>query len=154
MRKLFSIIFLTLIVWGVASCDSHIIFDRYEHTPIAGWEKNDTLFFNIPSVTEAGTYRQELGLRITGTYPFMSLRLVVEQEIWPNKRIVRDTLDCSLINEKGTPKGQGISYFQYNMPVNNLTLQEGDSLHICVKHDMKREILPGISDIGIKMARQ
>ena len=46
-----------------------------------------------------------------------------------------------------------MSYYQYQVPVNDITLQQGDSLHICVRHDMKREILPGISDVGIKMTR-
>ena len=92
-------------------------------------------------------------MRITSTYPFMSLRLVVEQVIIPAHRLVRDTIDCHLIDRNGKPKGQGMSYYQYQVPVNDISLQQGDSLHICVRHDMKREILPGISDVGIKMTR-
>ena len=151
MRKALAIIILMMAIWPFASCNRHIVFDRYEHTPIAGWEKNDTLFFDVNPISTAGTYRQELGLRITGQYPFRSLRLVLKQEIWPEGRIIHDTVDCQLIDEKGTATGQGIAFYQYNMPVNDIKLREGDSLHICIRHDMKREILPGISDIGIKM---
>ena len=30
-------------------------------------------------------------------------------------------------------------------------MNQGDSIHITVRHDMKREILPGVSDIGVKV---
>jgi gliding motility-associated lipoprotein GldH len=153
MRKGGFIVALFLAVCGMTACDSHVVFDKYEHTPIVGWEKNDTLFFDVSPVAIEGNYRQELGLRITGTYPFMSLRLVVEQVIIPAHRLVRDTIDCHLIDRNGKPEGQGMSYYQYQVPVNDISLQQGDSLHICVRHDMKREILPGISDVGIKMTR-
>ena len=51
-------------------------------------------------------------------------------------------------------KGHGISTYQYNFHLTTLTLNEGDSLHIAVRHNMKREILPGISDIGIRLSQQ
>ena len=41
-----------------------------------------------------------------------------------------------------------------NFPVNDLQLNKGDSLHICVMHNMKREIMPGIADIGISLTRK
>lgn len=34
-----------------------------------------------------------------------------------------------------------------------MTLVPGDSLQISVRHDMKREILPGVSDVGIKIEK-
>jgi hypothetical protein len=38
--------------------------------------------------------------------------------------------------------------------VRQLQLQEGDSLHVVVRHNMKREILPGIFDVGIKLLKE
>ena len=58
-----------------------------------------------------------------------------------------------LYDEKGNVLGDGVSYFQYNFMLSEVDLREGDSLHVCVRHIMKREILPGISDIGLKMIR-
>lgn len=147
-KKFFSLCALASLL--MASCYSGTIYDKYNHTPLTGWEKNDTLSFEVPKLTEAGTYQPQLGLRINGAYPFMSLTLIVEQTVYPSKRVVTDTLDCKLINRKGISTGQGISYYQYNYPLHTLELASGDSLRIRVRHDMKREILPGISDIGIK----
>ena len=125
------------------SCSDTLVYDKYEHTPIAGWEKNDILSFDIPPLKTSGTYEQQLGLRVTGVYPFMGLTLIVNQS----------TIQCDLIDKSGATKGQGISYYQYNFPINAYRFASGDSIHITVKHNMKREILPGISDIGIKMSR-
>lgn len=145
------IIFTLFIIVTLISCNSHVVYDKYNHTPIAGWEKNDTLTFDVPKVVAAGEYYPSLGLRINGAYPFMGLTLIIEQRILPENKVLTDTLQCDLISKSGTAKGQGISYYQYKFPIKSTYLNKGDSLHISVRHDMKREILPGISDIGFQL---
>ena len=158
--------FYTLLIIGVflfvsllSSCKDSLVYDSYTHTPIAGWEKNDTLSFEVPPLAASGYYQEQLGLRITGAYPFMGLTLIVEQTIYPDKekkweKIEKvDTIQCDLIDKNGVTKGQGISYYQYNFPINVYHISEKDSIHVTVRHDMKREILPGISDIGLKLSR-
>ena len=175
-------LFYTLLIIGnlslsmmVTSCKESTVYYKYAHTPIAGWEKNDTLSFAIPPLTSTGLYQENLGMGIT---------LIVEQEIFPNQeskkekeernklqimgvkshqakkvahgeKIVKlDTIQCNLINKDGVTTGQGISYYQYNFPINLYHFNENDSIHIMIRHDMKREILPGISDIGIKLEKR
>ena len=43
--------------------------------------------------------------------------------------------------------------YQYIFPLKTLPLEKDDSLFIEIRHDMKREILPGITDVGIKLSR-
>ena len=128
MKRLIYLILVMVATMSLPSCKHSTVFDSYAHTPIAGWEKNDTLSFEIPPLLEGGYYNESLGLRITGNYPFM-------------------------IDKNGVSKGQGISYYQYNFPINVYRLNLGDSIHITVRHDMKREILPGVSDIGVKITK-
>ncbi len=136
------------------ACNRRTVYSHYEHTPISGWEKNDTLHFSINPLEEPGTYHEEIGLRIDNSYPFMGLSLVVEETIFPLGYTTRHVVNCNLIDKNGIIKGNGVSYFQYNFPVNDLQLNKGDSLHICVMHNMKREIMPGIADIGISLTRK
>lgn len=131
-----------------AACGNKV-YDRYAHTPVAGWEKNDTLSFAVPRVAIAGVYGINVALRTNGAYPFQALTLIVEQHILPAKRMKTDTINCVLTDRDGKAKGQGISYYQYRFHASNLHLSPGDSLFITVRHDMKREVLPGISDIGV-----
>ena len=89
----------------------------------------------------------------------MGLTLVVEQTVYPDKgkkwqkTLRTDTIQCNLIDKNGVTKGQGVSYYQYDFPINEYSMSTGDSIHLTVRHDMKREILPGISDIGLKVER-
>lgn len=95
----------------------------------------------------------EMGLRVTGDYPFMALTLVVEQTVLPKGNIARDTIDCQLFDRQGRHLGGGISYFQYTFPVKSMRLKAGDSLRVTIYHDMKKEILPGVSDVGISLRK-
>ena len=59
-----------------------------------------------------------------------------------------------LTDEKGNAIGKGINYHQYRFPVSSFDLNNGDSLVVNIRHDMKREILPGICDVGLIMKRK
>ena len=152
MKTSVLILFTVATTW--MSCNRKTVYDQYGHTPIAGWEKSDTLQFSVKPMEAAGTYAEELGLRINGAYPFKGLTLIIEQHIYPAETVVRDTLNCALTDDNGNATGKGISYYQYNIPMKDLQLKQGDSLQVFIRHNMKREILPGISDVGLKMVRK
>lgn len=136
------------------SCDDGTVYNRYIHTSLSGWERNDTLFFAPLTITNDGDYAETLGLRVNSTYPFQRLSLVVEQRILPNDVMLVDTLDCLIVGRDGVATGHGISYFQYSFPLPRKNFASGDSIIISVHHNMKREILPGISDVGVCVTRK
>ena len=139
----------------LTACLGNRVFNQYQQIPIAGWERNDTLTFCIPPVKTDGLYSIDLGLRTTGDYPFKRLTLIVEHQVMGSgahgslSKIPVDTLSCSLIDNRGRAKGNGVNYLQSEFHLTTLSLHEGDSLRINIRHDMKREILPGLSDLGI-----
>ncbi len=140
-----------LLLWA---CDGRTVYDRYRPTLIDGWEKNDTLVYDVPRLAATGPYRQEIGVRISGAYPFTGLSLLVEQTVEPGHRRRADTLSCRLYDDKGNILGRGIGSYQYDFILADAYLHKGDSLHVVIRHIMKREILPGISDIGFRMTRK
>ena len=142
-----------LLTITLSACNTRTVYNSYAHTPIGGWEKNDALSFGIPPVKQGGEYREDIGLRINNAFPFMSLCIIVEQTVFPSEITYSDTLNCHLINENGEARGHGISHYQYSFHLTNLNLQQGDSIHVTVKHNMKREILPGIADLGVKLSK-
>ncbi len=149
MRKLafISIFFLLL------SCTGRKVYDTYDHTFISGWDRGEVLAYDVPKVKMAGKYSTMLGLRVSDAYPFQSLTLIVEQTVYPKKTTRRDTVNCQIYDSQGAIKGKGINYFQYHYMISEMNLQEGDSLHVTVRHGMRREIIPGIADVGIEIAR-
>ena len=137
-----NILLVMMIALGMASCDRQTVYHHFEHVPDNEWEKIDTLKFEIGPVIETGTYHEAVELRINE-----------EQTIKPRGIILSQHKDCELINPDGSHKGSGISFFQSQFPLDDIDLQQGDTLCISVFHSMKREIMPGISDIGIRLSR-
>ena len=100
--------------------------------------KRSTVYFHFEDVPESGWEKNDL----------------VEQTIYPAGNTVIDTLDCRLIDDSGIAMGQGVSQYQYLFPLKTLPLHCGDSLHLEVHHNMKRQILPGITGVGIKIQKK
>ena len=136
------------------ACDRKTVFDQYVHTPLNGWEKNDTIIFAIDSLAQSGEYVEEIGVRTSTIYPFQSLVLVVQQTVRPSGIVLDTVLNCKLTDDNGQSQGAGIGYRQFSFPLKTVRIEAGDTLHVAVRHNMKREILPGVSDIGFKLMRK
>lgn len=147
------ILTLIAVALALAGCDRDTLYYHYESTPIDGWERSDTLFFRNIAVKASSNYKEEVGLRINDDFPFQSLFLVVEQEVRPHNITRTDTLSCRLIDKNGIVKGRGLRFYQYNFHLTTLQLNAGDTLNVRIRHHMKRESLPGIANIGIKLSK-
>ena len=79
MRKRLVFVFMAAVLVMLAACNRRLVYDKYVSTPVVGWEKNDTLSFEVSPVDSAASYQSYLGLRITDAYPFTALPLIVEQ---------------------------------------------------------------------------
>ena len=147
VRRILSIGYVLLVMAGcvLTACNRNTIYSHYESTSLEGWERSDTLFFEDIVVKATADYKEEIGLRINDEFPFMSLFLVVEQHIRPMNTYRTDTVSYV--------KGRGLSYYQYNFHLTTLHLNAGDTLDIRVRHNMKREILPGIANIGMTISK-
>lgn len=133
------------------SCIDNTVYHHYISTPLSGWGKSDTLSFHLPKTKTEGQYSMDLGLRVSDSYPFTSLTLIIQKTFFPSMTVSSDTIHCKLRDEKGAPRQKGVSFYQYNFHIADLQLQQDDSLHINIRHNMKREMLPGIGDVGILM---
>ena len=149
---------LTILTIAVAavflSCDRKTVYSHYEHTPQEGWERLDTLFFEVPPVKEAGTYQEEIGIRTDIGFPFQSIALNVAQDVLPQGEHYQTTKNCVLYDETGKERGSGISCFQTVVYLTDIHLNQGDSMRICITHHMRREMMSGVSDIGIILRKK
>ena len=146
---------ILLAVCLFTACNQSLtVYYHYEDTPESGWEQYDQLTFDTDRLADDATYQEEVALRINNRYPYMQVRLIVQQTVYPSGLTTTDMLDCDLIDEHGNAMGQGVSQYQYIFPLKTLQLHRGDSLHVSVRHNMNREILPGITSIGIKLSKK
>lgn len=148
MRKLMAVL---LVAVGLTACTGGLVYDHYAHTPADGWERGDALTFDVDSLPADGVYDMQLGMRATSDYPFMSVTVIVDTKALPSQPESHDTVVCHLVDDRGNPMGHGVGNYQYEFPVSRRHYRRGDSLHIAVRHDMRRETIGGITDVGISL---
>ena len=149
MKK--KLLFLLFIISTITACNEDMVYSKYADISIVGWERSDSILFNIPPLKKSGSYNLVLGTRITNAFPFKSIDVIVEQTVYPKKITYCDTITCHYFDDNGRMLGDGISYHQYLSDVASHTYQQNDSIHIYVRHNMKREILTGITSVGMEL---
>lgn len=136
-----------------AACLRHPAAFEYQSTSDDGWEPGDTLRFHIDSLHHRGNYNLSLGLRTSAStpYPFQSIWLVVRQQ-WHNPdTLMTDTVECRMTNSKGDVTGKGVSVYAFTKNLKQLSLPQGTSADITINHIMRREVLPGVINVGIRL---
>lgn len=120
-----------------------------------GWQKKDSLVFNLPPDVSSGAYGMEIGIRNTGVYPYRDIWLSVTRLEVDSLPAHTDTVHMYLADDKGRWGHEGAIGGLYQQtyvcekPVVLLTDSVGRSFR--VTHLMRRNPLPGISDVGIRL---
>ena len=159
VSTLFYIIALMTTIMSATSCSDPRTYDQYKSVSLQGWQRNDTLTFDIPRQWE-GNYQLDLCLRAAQTYPYRNLSVIIERKVIyfrQRKKLEKtynDTVNCEVINGKGTLVGhKGITSTEILQAVTSFRLNRNDSLQVKIHHIMNRESLPGISDVGIRLLK-
>lgn len=153
-NRLVGVMMLWNLLMMLTGCENSVVYSRFGNTPMSGWDKTEPVTFDIDSLDAEGDYQMTLMLRISDKYPFRNLQLVVRQQNFPSGVEEVDTVECAVTDEHGNLLGRGVSYYQYEHPVKTLHYHASDSMHIEIHHIMKREILPGIADVGVRVERE
>lgn len=147
---------LTIALLLMAGCRQRTIYHHYCATPVEGWEMIDTLTYTVDTLTQTDNYAIELGVRTSQAvgYPFQTLWIEVRQ-VWytPGGALEQrcDTLACKMTNPMGDSKGQGTSMHQFCYGLDTLRLSRGTWGYLRVRHIMRRDLLPGVTDVGIRI---
>ena len=159
VSTLFYIIALMTTIMSATSCSDPRTYDQYKSVSLQGWQRNDTLTFDIPRQWE-GNYQLDLCLRAAQTYPYRNLSVIIERKVIyfrQRKKLEKtynDTVNCEVINVKGTLVGhKGITSTEILQAVTSFRLNRNDSLQVKIHHIMNRESLLGISDVGIRLLK-
>lgn len=144
---------MVLMLAMAVSCHRKAIYSHYEPIDTDGWQRDDTLHFTVTQIADSGYHHETLGLRANLSYPFTAISLIVRQQTSVSGSLRCDTVMIGLIDSDGRPLGRGISHFQYDVTLEDIFLCAGDTLSIDVRHNMKREDLPGITDIGLTIEK-
>ncbi len=163
MRKPYGLVAMVIavVLMQLSSCGSDAAINRFRTLPEYGWETGDSLHFCMDSVGQTGTYSVSIGLRVSVNppYPYRDITLLLSRETYLLADTLRpvdaasDTLVFALAGEHGTPKGRGVSLYQYDFPVDTVDLVAGTNVRFVLKHYMRHTPLPGIRDVGVVLRR-
>ena len=103
---------------------------------------------------EGGTFQDELALRTTSAYPYTQLSLVVRRQVLPHGDILTDSLTFQLTDSQGQSTGVGATLRHHSLPLSLIHLEDSQHLAVSIHHNMKKEVLPGISDLGMTITKR
>ena len=150
-----NVLFLTIVAALIfASCRSEhrVLYHQYRSMDIDGWETQNVMTFDIDSIPKDMQCRMAVGLRVTRDIQFQKIYLLVDQ-CWENPKMVkRDTVEVKLTDVMGNLEGDGIYIYTTEVDFdNNLSLKRGQTATVSVSHIMRRNLLFGVRDVGLKL---
>lgn len=137
---------------AVSACGHEDWFHTYRQIPAAVWAKADTLAFELPAVPDSGFYDFSVEMRTTADFPYTGLKiaaLTVVGEAVPERR---DTVDAPVQSATGAPLGEGLTLRHHESPLFRLFLPAGERPVLRLFHLMRREDIPGITAVGLKVS--
>lgn len=148
----------SLILLFIASlytaCDEQTVYHSFQSLPTEGWQRNDTLFFNVSVADSATLYNVSVEVRNRNNYPYQNLPLLIYYDSPEIPNIKRDTLELRLADNAGIWLGDGWGgLYQSTLPAGFIRIGKAGEYRFKIIHLLPDEVLPGINDVGIKLKR-
>lgn len=139
-----------------SGCRERTVFHQYAATDVDGWDVTERVVFKVDTLHRKGIYQPTLHLRVTtgGEYPFQTIAIAVHQQWQAADSLVSeriDTLQCRLLTPTGHRLERGISLSQHAYALPPLQLPAGTVGRISIVHLMRKETIPGVTDVGFSL---
>lgn len=135
-----------------AACTGNTMFHSYKSLPADGWDRRDTVCFQLAKAKEDVCGTLTIGLRTKAHVGIRDIVLAVEQCNEKSEVIRRDTLRCPLTNAEGDALSGGVNLRQYETQGLPFLMREGKSASIRIHHLMRQETMQGITELGIRLS--
>lgn len=116
-----------------------------------GWSRNDTIAFELPPANFEGRHAVDTEIRSAHQFPYRRVYLIRELSLQSPIKIHKDTICIETGSGEPLAKGKGVTMKAYSHSDTTLVLRKGQKGNMKLYHIMSREVLPHITDIGIKV---
>lgn len=151
------IIYVICLICIVCSCTLDVKFSKYKPVSSDGWDIEDTINFSTDTLRQDGRYAFTCGVRTARAFPYQDLVMMVERKVYRDSALVlhkREKVTCPIVTSEGNFTGEGMATKLHEIGLKDFILQTGDSVDVSIYHQMTRQNLPGIVDIGLKMEKR
>ena len=150
-KLLFPLAFLVVVV----ACSSRTLYQNSLTISPGGWQAGQVVEFEVEITDTMQLYEIYMLVRNTTDYPYSNLYLFLDIE-FPDRRLLRDTLECALAERDGRWTGRGFGRFRSNRFFfrDNVWFPAPGPYHFRVQHGMREDVLRGVSDIGLRIEKK
>lgn len=138
-----------------SGCNNKTVFQDSEAIPSSAWNIDNIIDFGVAIEDTVHLHELYLLVRNTTDYPYRNLYLFLDIE-FPDKRILRDTIECILANRDGQWTGKGFGSILSNSLLfrDDVWFPVAGTYTFRLQQGMREEALKGLSDIGIRIERK
>ena len=145
---------LLLLFIFLSACTESEIFSEFHSFPKSEWDKQHAIRFEAPVYDLSAPYNVSIELRHNNQYPFRNIWLFVEYQT-PSGNIRTDTLTTNLADAYGKWYGKGISLYSYSFNYQENVQYSDTGMYVyTIRQGMRSDVLKGISDIGLRIAKE
>ena len=148
-------IILLFVASTLVACDKQTIYHSYQALPAEGWQKKDTLSFNVEVPDSFTYYKLFVEVRNRNDYPYQNINLSISY-LAPTDTLSlpTDTIQLTLADKEGKWKGTGWgSLYQSEFPVGGIRIRKPGNYQFKIAYTFTDQSLNGINDIGIRLNR-
>ena len=142
-----------LIALSLSACTGGTVYHSYKPLPQAGWDRCDTVRFDLPEAERDIDGTLFIGLRTTANIRYRDVVLAVEQHLDAPFAYRCDTVRYPLADAEGFALSPGVNHHQYESQQVPFHLQKGQSGSVRIRHLMRHEVVPGITEVGIRVSK-
>lgn len=147
-------ILLLFVASALVACDKQTVYHSFRSIPAEGWQRKDTLSFNVEVPDSFTYYKLSVGIRNRIDYPYQNLNLSISYNTPDSIPLPTDTLQLTLADKEGKWKGTGWgSLYQSEFPAGSIRVKSPGTYHFKISYTLPDSVLCGINDIGIKLTR-
>ncbi len=132
----------------LASCGGDTLYFSYQPIDKGEWEKSDDVHFDVAMPQYEGRCKSFIVLRTNDTYPYKNLSVFVESRRKNDSMMVK-RIDFDLTKSEA----KGMRHNDYTIPFKEFNVNKDDTIHVRISHNMRTNLLKGITDVGIKIKR-
>ena len=133
------------------SCINGTMSHSYKPLPAEGWERRDTVCFDLPQTAEDFNGTLTIGLRTIAHVGMQDIVLAVDQLSEASELCRRDTVRYPLTNAEGDALMPGVNHHQYETQQLPISMKKGHGGTIRIHHLMTPETMYGITELGIRI---
>jgi len=130
------------------------MYEELQHIDKSQWKASDTILFHFTVTDTTQPYDFGFNIRNTTAYDYQNLYLFITAW-YPGGTWSRDTAECILAATDGRWYGKGMGKIKDSQFVfrKGVRFRRPGNYTVGVNQAMRKELLEGISDIGIRIVK-